>query len=344
MSMTPARSPRSAEALSLVRSLQDRFRLELEAASRGRSSQALPFEPVEWLRDQGRHGGGIRYEIGETPVFNRGSINVSQVHYDDEPLRKLSSATALSTIIHPQDPGAPSVHIHISWTEMRSGKGYWRLMADLNPALPERSDAESFDTAMRRVAGDLYEHAREQGEQYFFIPALHRHRGISHFYLEGHTTGDFARDITFAQEIGEAAEDIYIAILTRALGQASSVTPGQREAQRAYHTLYFFQVLTLDRGTTSGLLIHDQNDLGILGSLPARIDRALLASWREWVRSPQDQLVDALLAALPEDGEVTLDSKRRLAHAVRVHYRDHPEALELQASADIVPPTIDNHR
>ena len=44
--------------------------------------------------------------------------------------------------------------------------------------------------------------------------------------------------------------------------------------QLAYHTLYFFQVLTLDRGTTSGLLVHDQNDLGIMGSLPAWVDRA----------------------------------------------------------------------
>ena len=33
------------------------------------------------------------------------------------------------------------------------------------------------------------------------------------------------------------------------------------------HSL-FFQVLTLDRGTTHGLLAHGDNDVGTLGSLP----------------------------------------------------------------------------
>jgi coproporphyrinogen III oxidase len=38
-------------------------------------------------------------------VFDRASVNVSQVHYADEPTRKLASATALSTIIHPAHRG-----------------------------------------------------------------------------------------------------------------------------------------------------------------------------------------------------------------------------------------------
>ena len=34
----------------------------------------------------------------------------------------------------------------------------------------------------------------------------------------------------------------------------------------------------------------------------------------------------------------------RLAKAVREHYQAHPEALELQARGDVVPPTVANHR
>lgn len=103
-------------------------------------------------RDAGRHGGGTRHEIGVTSVFDRGSVNVSQVHYDDQPDRRLSSATALSTIIHPRNPHAPSVHLHFSWTQMRDGFGDWRLMADLIPAIPVDADRIAFELSLRRAA------------------------------------------------------------------------------------------------------------------------------------------------------------------------------------------------
>lgn len=107
---------------------------------------------VEWLRDAGRHGGGVRYVAVETPTFQRLVINVSQVHYDDEPHRRLASASALSTTVHPQHPRAPSVHIHVSFTELRDGKGSWRVMADLNPSVPHAGDRDVFAGALRAAA------------------------------------------------------------------------------------------------------------------------------------------------------------------------------------------------
>ena len=116
--------------------------------------------------------------------------------------------------------------------------------------------------------------------------------------------------------------------------------------QLAYHTLYLFQVLTLDRGTTSGLLVHDQNDLGIMGSLPARVDRDLLASWQAKVESPQDDLVGALVDALPDESPSSVSDavKIALAQTVREHYQKNPEALAMQASGNVIAPTVDNHR
>ena len=105
-------------------------------------------------------------------------------------------------------------------------------------------------------------------------------------------------------------------------------------------------MLTLDRGTTAGLLIHDQNDVGVLGSLPPKIDKNLLASWRSRMEAPQDRLLDKLLAALPNHGVCTIDeaTKKKLANAVRTHYQAHPAALDLQASGNRIPPTLDNHK
>lgn len=334
--MTWAGSAGATQARALVERLQARFRAHLEALS------GETLTRVEWARDGGRHGGGARDVAVETPTFNRAAINVSQVHYDDEPAKKLASATALSTIIHPRHALAPSVHLHVSWTELRSGAGTWRLMADLNPATPVAGDTARFTAALREAAPALDAAAHAQGDRYFFIPALGRHRGATHFYVESYASGDAAADLALATRVGEAAIDTYAALLRAAL--ARTPDDAARAAQRAYHTVYFFQVLTLDRGTTSGLLVHDQNDVGIMGSLPAFIDRALLASWAEKVGPLQRALVEALVATVPADGHVTDEVRAELAGVVRRHYQAHPEALALQASGDVVPPTVENHR
>ena len=340
MRCTPARSSKAGDALALVEALQQRFVSGLEHLG------GAPFRAVEWFRDDGRHGGGRRFGTADSPVLGRASVNVSQVHYDDEPDRKLGSASAISTIVHPAHPCAPSVHIHISWTELKSGTGYWRIMADLNPAVPDEEDREQFAEALRHAAPDCFTEASAHGDRYFYIPALDRHRGVYHFYLENFGSGDFKSDRALAERIGETAVDTYLSILNRGIKHQAAPTEAQQSAQLAYHTLYFFQVLTLDRGTTTGLLIHDQNDVGILGSLPPCIDKNLLASWRSRMTDPQDRLLDRLLAALPDMGVCEVDDavKLKLADAVRSHYSSYPEALDLQAAGNSTPPTIDNHR
>nr|WP_255216486.1 coproporphyrinogen III oxidase [Pseudenhygromyxa sp. WMMC2535] len=349
--MTRPRSAAAARALAVVEGLQERFKTKLEACARAAGHDQPALERHEWLRDEGRHGGGARYAAGETPAFNRAAINVSQVHYDDDPSRRLASATALSTIIHPAHPRAPSVHMHFSWTEMKAGGGYWRMMADLNPAIPDDAQTARFAEILRAAAPTLYAAARDQGDRYFYIPALERHRGATHFYLESYASEDPEADLALARGVGEAAIDGYVTLLGEALATVAAGSPSadERAAQLAYHTLYLFQVLTLDRGTTSGLLVHDQNDLGIMGSLPAWVDRERLASWVERTPGPQRPLVESLVEALapgasPGQASHVDDAARlRLAAAVRAHYQAHPEAAALLASGDVLPPTVENH-
>lgn len=337
MNPNPVLSPQAARAFGLVEALQTRFVRSLEELG------GVPFQCNEWARDDGRHGGGRRYGIADSDLLGRASVNVSQVYYHDEPERSLASASALSAIVHPVHPLAPSVHIHLSWTELKNGSGYWRIMADLNPAVPRPEHTARFVENLQKAAPDLFSEAAEQGDQYFYIPALQRHRGVTHFYLENFNSGHFSDDLDLATRIGETAIDTYRVCLNDTFPAA---TDAEYAAQLAYHTLYFFQVLTLDRGTTAGLLVHNQNDVGILGSLPPRVDAGLLAAWREPMPKPQDQLLDRILELFPQQGVCEVDEsiKQRLADAVRAHYQHYPQALELQASAHSIPPTIENHR
>lgn len=355
---TPARSARAQEVLALVLERQSALVDSLQAVVRKTGCEQA-FEPVVWVRDEGRHGGGVRM-VASPPVdssralFDRASANVSQVHYDDLPKKRLSSATALSCILHPAAPHAPSMHMHISWTEMRKGRAYWRVMADLNPAIPDVSQTTAFKDALAAAAGELYGDASAQGDRYFWIPALSRHRGVAHFYLEGHVTDDPVADQALAVGVVEAATTCYGELLeagtVRAVGLPEKERADAGAAQLAYHTAYLFQVLTLDRGTTSGLLVHDQNDVGILGSLPSRVDTRLLRGWRPSMPIPQEALLDAIVESLehghaaPGIVAVTDDAKARIAPLLRTHYRQFPEALSLQASGDSLPPTVANHR
>jgi len=346
MMRIPAKSPQAKEANELVEGLQAYFVSKLNAVAL-ELGEGKSCESVVWGRDGGKHGGGSRYEARDSVVFNRGSVNVSQVHYDDDETKKLASATAISTIIHPRNPHAPSMHMHISWTQMRDGHGYWRIMADLNPSILSESnlDKKIFSAMLKEVTGKHYEEGSAQGNRYFNIPALGRTRGVSHYYLENYNTGDFQVDKAFAKEVGERVIDKYIAIITAKLSAHPTFTEEKREEQLAYHTLYLFQVLTLDRGTTSGLLVHEQNDIGIMGSIPSHINRDILATWQPLMAHPQNELVAMLLKALPNKMPTPVDeeTKKKLANAVRKHYKKYPEALSMQASGEIIPPTVDNH-
>ncbi len=343
MNMIMAKAEEAKNAYILVRTLQKRFVEQLNTLSKT-IGENKEFEEVIWFRDEGIHGGGSRFEARDNLLFNTASVNVSQVHYDEDPSKKLQSASAISTIIHPKNPKVPSVHIHISLTQLRDGGSYWRIMADLNPSISNDEDKELFDKTLRDLSGVTFDEGVKQGEKYFNIPALNRHRGVSHFYLENYKTENNKDDYELANSFGEGIIDVYTQIIENAFKTRQEFSVQDIKQQIDYHTLYLFQVLTLDRGTTSGLMIHNQNDVGIMGSLPTFINKKLLESWSKEVETPQGELVENLAKEINAQGLVDEKTKENLAQVVREHYKKYPEALSLQASGNTVPSTVSNHQ
>ena len=342
MNMLMSKSIDAINAYDLVKNLQKRFVDKLNDLSL-ELGENKKFEEVIWLRENGTCGGGNRFEAKDEVLFNRASVNVSQVHYDLDENKTLQSATAISTIIHPNNPNVPSIHIHISLTTFKNEDFYWRIMADLNPSLENIEDKKIFDNALKEITKDDFEEGVKQGEKYFFIPALNRHRGVSHFYLENYKTDDKKRDFSFAQSFGEKIIDTYIQIITNAFLNKKSFSVQDIKKQLDYHTLYLFQVLTLDRGTTSGLLVHNQNDVGIMGSLPKYVNKNLLKSWIKELPSPQNILLEEIVDVIDEKGLIDTLTKEKLALKVRNHYKKHPDSLEYQASGNTIPNTVNNH-
>ena len=310
------------------------------------SKKEKKFEAIEWFRNQGHNGGGLRLVVEDSAVFNRASINVSQVQYENIPEKRLNAATALSTIIHPMNPHAPSIHMHISWTELKDGKGTWRVMADLNPSINSGELKTKFEAALTEAVGDNYERGKNDGDKYFFIPSLQRHRGVSHFYLEGYSSGNFEDDKKFVQNFFETMVKCYVSIIESKIRSHPHPSVEDFRTQLDYYSLYFLQVLTLDRGTTSGLLVHSDNDVGVLGSIPSHVNRKTLESWVNKQQEPQNILLTSLIGVLDKGDKVAVKKQTKidLCRVVRDFYKEHPSAINLQASGSIIPPTVSNHK
>ena len=357
--MHPAAKP----ALDTVSNLQDKLKSALETIKL--KNECAIFRNVRWLRNNGNYGGGWRYTLEqETNIFHAASLNISAVHYDGNPEKKIQTAVALSAIIHPVIESLPSIHMHISLTALKDDSYSLRLMSDLNPAIENIENTKQFEGAIIKGVQNFPEHssllqeALKQGDRYFFIPALKRTRGVSHFYLEGYHGNNYGEDLNNAKLFGESIIEGYQEILNNQLKTLqSNGSIGKKikdSAKLAYFTLYLFQVLSLDRGTISGLMVHDENDEGIMGSLPGLINVSLLSSWIPLVVIEQQPLISNIVEVLgnylvSEDqgkkiAHVSKEARIELANVVRKHYNDNPAALQYLARGDKLPPTVENHR
>ena len=340
--MNMSKSQDAIKAYEIVRTLQKEFVDKLDDLS-AKFGENKKFEEVNWLRNNGVYGGGSRFEGRDEVLFNTASVNVSQVHYDEDLTKSLQSASAISTIIHPKNPNIPSIHIHISLTSFKDGNSYWRIMADLNPSLGNMEDKKIFDESLKQISKESYEEGTKQGEKYFFISALKRHRGVSHFYLENYKSENKQKDFAFALNFGKTVIDTYVDIISNAFETRKTFSAQDIKKQLDYHTLYLFQVLTLDRGTTSGLLIHNENDIGIMGSLPKFVNKKLLISWIENMEEIQKTLLENIINSIDDNGVINTQTKEKLAQVVRNHYKNNPDALKYQASGTVIPNTVNNH-
>jgi len=68
--------------------------------------------------------------------------------------------------------------------------------------------------------------------------------------------------------------------------------------------------------------------------------------WQKKLPPPQNQLLANILTVLPEQSLCPIGdhTKKVIATAVRCHYQNNPEAIDLQANAAKTTQTVANHR
>ena len=133
--------------------------------------------------------------------------------------------------------------------EMRKGKPYWRMIADLNPAITDPADVAAFERTLQGVDGMkpcLFSDAKDFGDKYFHIPALNRSRGASHCFLavvDAAEMGGEEAAQAFGKRLAEAAIEAYTGLVQTQLRAhpEESVTEAERQMKLDYLTVSQYQ-------------------------------------------------------------------------------------------------------
>lgn len=200
-------------------------------------------------------------------------------------------ATAISVIVHPRNPYAPTAHMNLRFFLVEADQlSHWHFGGgfDLTPHYPFHEDAVHWHETARAAAGEHYDAMKQACDEYFFLPHRGETRGIGGLFFDDWTEGGFA-SFGLAKAIGNAFADAYLPILRRRLD-----TPwGEREERWMLirRGRYAEFNLALDRGTRYGLQSGRRVE-SVLASLPPRV--AWVHDHRPEEGSPEAKLKDFL--------------------------------------------------
>jgi coproporphyrinogen III oxidase len=265
-----------------IHDLQNRICNALEEAD-----GSATFRQDEWERPGG--GGGITRVIENGRVFEKGGVNTSVVHGELPDLirnrfnveRGHFFASGLSLVLHPENPGVPTVHANYRYFELSDSEGgpvrdYWfGGGADLTPYLLYEEDAVHFHKTLKQTCDrhhpDYYPDFKKECDAYFFNSHRNETRGIGGLffdYLRAKESFPAEKRLAFVMDTGESFLSSYLPIVQRRKNQAWNER--ERYWQEIRRGRYVEFNLIHDRGTLFGLKTDGRVE-SILMSLPPRV-------------------------------------------------------------------------
>ena len=201
-------------------------------------------------------------------------------------------AAAISLIVHPRNPYAPTTHANLRCfivdqgnaeaPENEAGAWYFGGGFDLTPYYGFDEDAVHWHEQARAACapyGDaLYPKLKKWCDEYFYLGHRKEHRGIGGVFFDDWTEGGFDQAFALTRSIGDHFVPAYLPILNRRKEMAWGER--ERDFQLYRRGRYAEFNLAIDRGTKYGLQSGRRIE-SVLASLPP------LVSWKyDWKPEP----------------------------------------------------------
>tara|TARA_R110000772_G_scaffold51843_10_gene118986 strand:+ start:1872 stop:2774 length:903 start_codon:yes stop_codon:yes gene_type:complete len=288
--------------VTYIRKLQNTITSELEKCD-GKAT----FREDKWVRSEG--GGGRTRVIENGNVFEKGGVNISEVHGKlPESMQKYFGvkdanffACGLSLVLHPKNPFVPTVHANWRYFELYNEAGdvvnsWFGGGQDLTPYYLFEEDAKHFHSVCKNACDshnpDFYPKYKKQCDEYFYNTHRNEGRGIGGLFfdrLAASENMDMQDWYNFVSEVGDSFLEAYVPIVEKR--KDIPFSEANRNWQEIRRGRYVEFNLVHDKGTLFGLKTNGRIE-SILMSLPPHV---------QWVYdhhpetgSEEEKLINAL--------------------------------------------------
>ncbi len=264
-----------------IQQLQDTIVSKLEEVD-----GSAKFKEDLWERPEG--GGGRTRVIENGAVFEKGGVNISQVH---GPLPTTMQqyfkvgevdffACGLSLVLHPKNPMVPTVHANWRYFEMYDKQGntvdqWFGGGQDLTPYYLFDEDATHFHEVCKKACDahnpEFYTEYKQKCDEYFWNAHRDEARGVGGLffdYCKASEEMSIEDWYAFVTEVGNSFLESYVPIAEKR--KNLSFTEAQRNWQEIRRGRYVEFNLVHDKGTLFGLKTNGRIE-SILMSLPPHV-------------------------------------------------------------------------
>lgn len=226
-------------------------------------------------------GQGVTSVIQQGNIIEKGAVNFSFVKgkFTSDMERILGekagtySATGISSILHPENPWVPIIHMNVRYFALDNGLSWFGGGIDLTPHIVDTEDAVTFHKTLKatcdRFSDTFYPEFKKQADDYFYLPHREETRGIGGIFFDRQKPESreaFERLFDFTVGLAQQYPVIYATFMKK------HATKPYSEQEKAWQALrrgrYVEFNLVYDRGTRFGLESGGKTE-SILVSLPA---------------------------------------------------------------------------
>jgi coproporphyrinogen III oxidase len=245
------------------------------------------FQEDNWVRENG--GGGRSRVLKDGKVFEKAGCNLSVV-YGSMPQEALRAATergvdraagmapgervpffacGLSSVMHPRNPMAPTMHFNYRYFETDGGVWWFGGGTDITPAYLFEDDMAHFHGTYKAVCDkhdpSYYAKFKKWADEYFYIKHRGETRGLGGIFFDDLNDRDPDEIFAFSTECLGSVLDAYAPLVRKHKDDA--FTDEQKRWQLIRRGRYVEFNLVYDRGTVFGLKTGGRIE-SILMSLP----------------------------------------------------------------------------